>query len=242
MSEIKITEQDVGRSYIGRDGREYEILSFSEKSVYQFTVGIKEQALETIAANGKASLIDELCGADFKEWADEDEKMGSKIELKVGQKVKLRNGDEGVVKSKLDKVTNFEFAIEHLSDSEECNYTLDGCFYKDKMTSEYDVIEILEEADMKEESTGKYELRLTVVDAKGSATTDKSYHDSLADVDGYVFSNTRGIVDLDQPNSDYSVLRFLLRAKSDVVKISRQINILNVNIATVTIRVTKLED
>ena len=247
----------------------------------------------------------------------------SEIKLKVGQKVKLRNGEEGVVTAELDGERDCFFMIKYLDDLETCSYTPEGYFHENCDESEYDIVEILEEpkenekmeenlkekyekligqtfttkdddgddeitisyvtdshvyfnsrkyeeefnatleefsknvihkSESQEEETvrlpweddtepaGKYELRMTVVDAKKSSTTDKCYYDSLADIGSHVFGVTRGIIDLDKPGTDRSTLLFLLREKGDVVKITRQINISSVNVAVVVIRVTQLKD
>ena len=241
MSKIKITEQDVGRSYIGRDGREYEILSFSEKSVYQFTVGIKEQALETIAANGKASLIDELCGADFKEWAYKDEKMENKIELKVGQKVKMRNGDIGEVYyyCQEDEHDNQPFEVHNSTMNEGFYYSKDGT-WGDNKESDLDIVEILEEPkeeDM-EEVKGKFELSITVNDINNSCKNDKLYCLGFSELIEEVSKLTLNKICLTKFVSEQEVFE----NKGDTLKLSKIIKLNGKELGKVTIEITQLED
>lgn len=347
MSKVKITEKDVGRRFKTRDGRIFMITRVGGSERYPVVAQegdgaeVKGGEAVRLTTGGDYYARDAECYEktpnDFAEWVDEDEKMENKIELKVGQKVKLRSGKTGKVVRFFKEGECFKrqpFQAYVYEDDKYWFYTEGGEWSPNGETDVNDIIEILEPEDekMKEnlkekyekligqtfltkdddgddeitityvtdshvyfnskryeeefdatfedfediriyknkgqeasnlapwdeekeeevrlpceddpepEPAGKYALRVAVIDANGNVASDKSYHDSLADVGGYVFSNTRRIIDLDQPDCGYSVLRFLLRNKGDVVKNTRQINILNVNVATVIITVTQLED
>ena len=99
---------------------------------------------------------------------------------------------------------------------------------------------VTEQNDDKMDEQDRYELRMTVVDAKGSATTYKKYLPSLAGLREIVDKKTGGIIDVGSDEGFNPLLFGQLKSKADVVKITRQVNALGANLATLTIRVTQL--
>ena len=93
------------------------------------------------------------------------------INLKVGQKVKLRNGSFGYVDSKLSKdpkdryeISNYDYSVYLESRKINTGYTKYGKYYNNGLESEFDVIEIIKE----EEQMGQAQPLNNIIEAHGT--------------------------------------------------------------------------
>ena len=72
------------------------------------------------------------------------EEKNMNIRLKVGQKVKFRNGETGEVVDEEHERSNYDFAVKHYDDGGLYAYVFNGAFDLSS-PSQYDVVEIIED-------------------------------------------------------------------------------------------------
>lgn len=165
--------------------------------------------------------------------------MENKIKLKVGQKVKFRNGSYGKV---IKKVKNyvFDFKVLNVDSLSIVDYKTDGTFMIGSEESEFDIVEILEEPKNKdmEENKGKFELSITVNDVNNSCKNDKYYFDEFTELSTKVRNVTFNKICL----TKFETEQRAFENKGDTLKLSKVININGKELGKVTIRVTQLKD
>ena len=251
---MEITEKDVGRRFKTRDGRIFIIEHIAAKQptvTYPVRAVDMKDAQEHYFTLQGAWATDGLRNYDLVERLEEGSKMGQvKItEKDVGRFFKIKDGRTFNV-VKIDKQEpEFEvLALVNPADVslEKDNFitlTAEGRYYEDgDGESLYDFAEWVTKQDNKMDEQDRYELRMTVVDVKGSATTYKKYLPFLAGLREIVDKKTGGIIDVGSDEGFNPLLAGQLKSKGDVVKITRQVNALGANLATLTIRVTRLKD
>ena len=69
---MKITEKDVGRSYIGRDGEKYKISGFDKGMIFPFSVKRAGVDWTTIDKRGRVHPGRIESDADFMRWASDE--------------------------------------------------------------------------------------------------------------------------------------------------------------------------
>ena len=240
MSEDLITEKDIGREYIGKDGGVYEVLKYNPFYQFQFTVVRVDNDngdIYKVNYNGEGSSVNN----SFVKWRDESttdysDDFYNKFICAYAEAT-MGDDDHNKFKDKINKMSFRDLKPADIKEDEKDKQNpLGDLGVTNRLDSIIvDFTESLEDQE-RQRTNGKYELKITFSDINNNCKTDIFFYDRFSDLSHRVHSKT-GIT-LECWTAHHS----LTENKDDVFSMSRNVRFMDKVVGKVTVKITQLQD